>query len=186
MTKRIKFGKLGLVASGLLAGFAASLLVFQLFDNGEPTFNFPNFPIEASATDSNSTFAMATGQIDQDIEAVYFLDALTGDLNGVVLSQQSGKFMVYYHRNILADLGVDPTKNPKFLMVTGAVNLRRGAGGSQPGPVVVYIAEITTGKVAAYAIPWSAGMKNLNRPTRLEFIPLGRTICRRQTPGTGM
>ena len=44
-------------------------------------------------------------------------------------------------------------------MVTGMANLRRGGGTRlQPSTAMCYVAEVTSGKVAAYAIPWSPTM----------------------------
>ena len=117
---------------------------------------WPQTPLHAVATDRIDTFAVATGPIDGDAEAVYFLDFLTGDLRAVVISKNTGKFAGFFSYNVLQDMGVDPTKNPRFMMVTGVLNLRRGPGGVGYSGSAVYIAEVTTGKVAAYTLPWSA------------------------------
>ena len=42
-----------------------------------------------SATDRGETYAIATGPVDNEVEAVYFLDFLTGDLGAVVLGPSS-------------------------------------------------------------------------------------------------
>ena len=55
---------IGLVAGLVLSGF------------------WPHTPLYAVATDRIETFAMATGPVDDEVEAVYFLDFLTGDLAG--------------------------------------------------------------------------------------------------------
>ncbi|MHC4179830.1 MAG: hypothetical protein ACYSWU_20165 [Planctomycetota bacterium] len=117
---------------------------------------WPQTPLHAVATDRAQTFAMATGPVDDEFEAVYFLDFLTGELNAVVLGRQGNAFTAFYtYKNLVNDLGVDPSKNPKYMMVTGMANLRRGTGRLRPSLSAVYVAEVTTGKVAAYAIPWS-------------------------------
>ncbi len=117
---------------------------------------WPQTPLHAVATDRAQTFAMATGPVDDEFEAVYFLDFLTGDLNAVVLGRQGNAFTAFYfYKNLVNDLGVDPAKNPSYMMVTGTAILRRGTGRLRPSAAAVYVAEVTTGKVAAYAIPWS-------------------------------
>ena len=117
---------------------------------------WPQTPLHAVATDRAETFAVATGFVDDGVEAVYFLDFLTGDLNAVVLGRQGNAFTAFYfYKNLVNDLGVDPSKNPKYMMVTGMANLRRGTGRLRPSLAAVYVAEVTSGKVAAYAIPWS-------------------------------
>ena len=44
----------------------------------------------AMATDRIDTFGMATGALDTELEAVYFLDFLTGQLTAVVVGKQGG------------------------------------------------------------------------------------------------
>jgi len=137
---------------------------------------WPETPLRAVATDRIDTFAVATGPVDEDCEAVFFLDFLTGDLRAVVLSKNTGKFTSFFSYNVLQDLGIDPAKNPRFMMVTGMVNLRRGPGHAGVGRSVVYISEVTTGKVAAYALPWTpqAHLTGAKAP----FIPLDVTRFR--------
>jgi hypothetical protein len=120
---------------------------------------WPQTPLHAVATDRTETFAVATGFVDDGIEAVYFLDFLTGDLSAVVLGRQGRGFVAMYRYNVTADLKVDPAKNPKYMMVTGAADTRRGTVGRVLlSPSVVYVAEVTTGNVAAYAIPWERAL----------------------------
>jgi hypothetical protein len=120
---------------------------------------WPHTPLHAVATDRAETFAMATGPVDADVEAVYILDFLTGDLKALVLGKQPGTFSGFFQCNVAADLGIDPQKNPKFVMVTGVINLRRGGGSrAQYGSALCYVAEITSGKMAAYAVPWTPSM----------------------------
>lgn len=115
---------------------------------------WPAAPLHAVATDRVDGFAVATGPIDDEIEAVYFLDFLTGDLRAAVVSRQSGKFNAFYQANVAQILGVDLSKNPRFMLVTGLADIRRGGPRMQVGRSAVYVAEVTTGKVAALAVPW--------------------------------
>jgi hypothetical protein len=138
---------------------------------------WPQTPLHAVATDRIDTFAMATGPVDEDAEAVYFLDFLTGDLRAVVISKTTGKFTAFYAYNVLTDLGVDVAKNPRFLMVTGLLNLRRGGSHVAPAKSTVYVAEVTTGKVGAYCIPWSAGAHG-GTIIKAAFLPLDSTRFR--------
>jgi hypothetical protein len=131
------------------------------------------------ATDRDETFAMATGPVDEDVEAVYLLDFLTGELKAYVLGRQGRGFTAFFSENVMDELGVDPSKNPRYLIVTGMVNLRRGGASNQPGLAVVYVAEVTTGRLAAYAVPWlrsawAAGQVLPPRP----MIPLAVTQFR--------
>jgi len=170
-------GRLAYLAVGLGLGLLLTLLAVGVW---------PTRPIAAVATDRYETFAMATGPVDEEVEAVYFLDFLTGDLRAVVLGKQGNRFTAFYTYNVLNDLGVDPSKNPRFMMVTGMANPRRGAARMQPSLAVVYVAEITTGQVAAYAIPWSKGDHAAGRiigPAPL--VPLAVTRFRAAGAGPG-
>ena len=134
---------------------------------------WPHTPLHAVATDRVDTFAMATGPLDSEVEAVYFLDFLTGDLTAVVLGKQPNSWTGFFQANVAADLGIDPQKNPKFLMVTGMANLRRGGGSPlQPSNAMCYVAEITSGKVAAYAVP--VALDVCRRPAAKQSSDAGR------------
>lgn len=117
----------------------------------------PHTPMHATATDRYETFAICTGFVDDGVEAVYFLDFLTGDLKAAVLAKQPPyNFNAFYQKNIFQDLQVDPSINPRFLMVSGMADLRRIGGRQRISSSVVFITEVTTGRCAAYAIPWDS------------------------------
>ena len=87
------------------------------------------------------------GRSGDDIEAVYMLDYLTGDLKAAVLNVQTGKFMSFYEHNI-AQGPADSAhaRNPRYMMVTGEADMRRGSQG-QIGSSVVYVAEFASGQI---------------------------------------
>ncbi len=144
---------------------------------------WPQTPLHAVTTDRSKSFAMATGPVDDEVEAVYFLDFLTGDLTAVVLGKQGNGFTAFFRYKILDDLEVDPSKNPQYLMTTGMVNLRRGAAGLRPGLAAVYVAEVTSGQVAAYAIPWNKSAHAAGRmQAPVPLVPLGKTPFRAMAP----
>jgi hypothetical protein len=152
---------------------------------------WPNTPLRAVATDRTDTFAMATGPVDEEVEAVYFLDFYTGELRAAVLSKQKGTFQAVFSHNVNADLAVDPAKNPKYLMVTGVADLRRMGGGRAPlSKSVLYVAEITSGKVAAYVVPWVPAMHGAAQvfQGQMQLLTVGkfRTVAAGGgTPGIG-
>lgn len=164
MYQRVKKNPAIWLALGVAAGLVGGRL-------------WPATPLHAVATDRHENFAIATGPVDGDIEALYYLDSVTGDLMAAVLSAQTGRFMSFYKYNILADLEVEASKNPQFLMVTGVANLRRGRG-PQQSTGVVYIAELTSGKVAAYSIPWTRDRQNAAAPITASLVPLDVTQFR--------
>ncbi len=133
---------LGLLAGLMVAGF------------------LPSVPLHAVATDKIDTFSMATGHVEAEYEAVYFLDHLTGDLHGYVIGRTgNGGFGVLQHsyRNVLQDFKAEGDKTPKFLMTTGTCDLNRGGRGGQimPSRSVVYIADVASGVAGAYDMPFN-------------------------------
>jgi len=158
------------LAVGLALGTLAGLLLGLVW---------PSPALHGVATDRYENFAIATGPLDGEVEAVYFLDFLTGDLKAAVLNINNGKFTAFFTYNILQDLGVDPAKNPRFLMVTGVADLRRiGGSNVQPSASVVYVAELTTGRVAAYAVPWNPALHKQGAAFQAQLVPLDVTQFR--------
>jgi hypothetical protein len=135
-------------------------------------------PVHAVATSEQDNFLLATGPLDGETEGVFFLDSLTGDLKGAVLSPQTGTFLSFYQRNVLDDLRVDGRRNPRFLMATGLADFRRGPDLPQLGSTVIYVTDITTGRIAAYGVPWSTRRNTSLETFRGAFYPLDRTTFR--------
>ena len=61
----------------------------------------PQTPVHAVATHGQDSFAIATGLVQDNTEAIYFLDYLTGDLRAAVLSSQTGKVHFVFHLQCL-------------------------------------------------------------------------------------
>jgi hypothetical protein len=123
----------------------------------------------AVATHGSDNFAIATGLIDNQIEALYFLDFLTGDLRATIVNRRNASFSSFFEHNILGDFqGIgDP---PRFLMVTGAADLPQGRAGTQIGKSLIYIAEATTGQVAAYVLPFNSTLHASGAPQTGRFV----------------
>lgn len=143
-------------------GLAVGLLVSGLW---------PHVPLHAVGNDRFDTFAIATGPLDADVEAIYFLDFLTGDLRAAAINPRMGKFNAFFQVNILQAMSIDVAKNPKFLMITGVSSLRRGAG-PQWGSSVVYVAETTTGVIGAFATPWAPQVANAGKTMTAPMVML--------------
>jgi hypothetical protein len=152
-----------------IAAAIAAAFIFGVLAAGY----WPNVPIHAVATDRCDGFAMATGYCDEQVEAVYFLDFLTGDLSAAVVSKQTGRFNAFYTYNVAGDLAVNPGRAPRYLMTTGNADLRRSGGkATSLSRSLVYVSELNSGKVAAYAIPWSSSAWNAGQSLRGQFTLL--------------
>jgi hypothetical protein len=141
---RIVKSRPALIGAGIVMGLIIGLNIEGLW---------PSVPLHAAATHGMDKFAIATGLVDDHVEALYFLDYLTGDMRAAVLNPKTGKFTSFFTRNIAADFGTGRTTG--YLMITGFANMPRGSGNFQFARSIVYVADVTTGKVAAYTIPWN-------------------------------
>ncbi len=116
----------------------------------------PETLLHATASHSAKTMAMATGWIDDEVEGLFVLDYLTGNLNCYVLNKRNimpplSPYSVF-STNIVGDLEVQTGKEPNFVMVTGQMNFPRSGGAAVPANCVVYVADANTGNFAAYSL----------------------------------
>ena len=153
-----------LVGIGMMIG--AVVVTRHSASDAEVPLHLPA-QLQATATNSASTFAIATGRIS-DSEGIFFLDFLTGDLQCAVL-YKNGLWGAKFVANVFQDLEIQATKKPHFLIVTGENEFVRGAGGGQPGGSVVYVVDSTTGSFAVYAVPW-------NRQAEATLTPQGGNL----------
>lgn len=148
-----------LVMAGVVLGLIIGLNVGGLW---------PNVPLHAAATHGLDRFAIATGLVDTEVEALFFLDYLTGDLRAAVINPKTGEFNAFFTRNIAADFG-GAGRNAGYLMVTGLADMPRGRADFQFARSVVYVAEAGTGVVASYTIPWNSTFQAAGRPQYGQF-----------------
>ncbi len=168
MRKRIGRSRAVWVIVGILIGM---VLAGQWLDT----------PARAVATDRGTGFVVATGRLDENIEGLYVLDLTTGDLSGVMLNRQTITFSNRYTYNVLKDF--EGATDPQFTMVTGLADLRRGPTGQiQPSDAVIYVAELTTGRVVAYSVPWSRSAQSAGKPFQGDFVRLDYTKFRAGGP----
>jgi len=181
---------------GWVAGLAVGLLLGLMIGG-----LWPDTPLHAVATDRGEDFAICTGFVDDDVEAIYFLDFLTGTLRAGVLSNvpQSPGFQAVYEGNVNAALAtaiqtrnaglvqmnaarrrdgaaplpeLEMPQSPNYLMVTGAIDMRRTPGMRQQfPPSALYIAETTTGIVLTYVLPWDRNRHQANLPFSAPITP---------------
>jgi hypothetical protein len=128
--------------------------------------------VQALTSLANDAFAVCTLPLDGTNEGVFILDFETGDLSGAILNPTTGRFGVSYKHNVLADLGFKPgqVKNPKFLLVSGVMELRQ-----PPVPVapsVLYVTDSTTGATVVYGIPWNTQQAQAGQQIVAKLLPL--------------
>ena len=111
--------------------------------------------LRADTAAAGKSMAMATGPIDEDIEGLFVLDYLTGDLYCWVLGP-AGNWMGEFKTNVVAEFGgVDKGKSPEYIMTTGMIRPGGTTGQGKPANTVCYVGDANSGKVLAFSLVWN-------------------------------
>lgn len=112
--------------------------------------------LKAASAARGKSISMATGSVDGNVEGLFILDHLSGDLQCWLLNSRTGAVGGIYRANVVNDLQVDKTGESEFLMVTGGFVYNGGNRGNLvPGQSVVYVADVNTGDVVGYALMYN-------------------------------
>ena len=135
---------------------------------------WPQVPLHAVATHGQDNFAICTAPMDDDIEGIFILDDATGDLKAACLNVQMRRFNTFFDYNVLGDLPATGAKNGRYRIVSGVASIRQNVAAGQMARSVIYVAEISTGQVMAYGIPWVPGRAASMVPFKGTLVPLDR------------
>jgi hypothetical protein len=135
-----------------LAAFAVGLTARDLIQRSSTRLDLSPMILKADSAASNESFAMATGPIDSDVDGLFTLDFLTGELQCTVVNKRTGQLGGLFRANVVADLGVG--QNTKYLMATGRLSLPRGGYAARVADSIVYVLDTNTGNFVAYGLPW--------------------------------
>ncbi len=134
--------------------------------------------LHAAGAHGGKSMVMATGPIDDDVEGLFVVDNLTGDLYCWVVFSRTlgGGFVGQYKYNVAKDLGVQEGKTPDYVMVVGGVQTIRGGAVARPAKCVVYVGDSNTGNVAAYSLLWNLTSARDGAPQRgtLTLVAAGK------------
>jgi len=186
---RVKAGRIktwGMLAIGLTiglaigGGIAIGVLVGQ---HSSATANFPGLAdlhLKAMASHGSDTFAIATGPIDDDVEGLFTLDFLTGELTCFVINPRNGLFGGMFKANVANVLKVEKGKKPSYLMVTGNIQTTGTAGGQRPAASLCYVVDGNTGDAAAFTFPWvkAATTVGVAQATEMRLVQTWKTRAR--------
>ncbi len=101
------------------------------------------------------------------LEGVFVHDLLTGRLTGSVLNRHGSELVARYTANVAEDFDVNPEVKPTYAIVSGRAEIQ-GRGGAQYGYSMIYIGELTSGRVIAYAIPYKQFNRKQTQPIKLQ------------------
>ena len=73
--------------------------------------------------------------------------------------------------NVAADMQLEATKRPRYLMVCAQLRSARRLGPAT-GTGIVYVVEANSGKFAAYGVPWRHDLFVSGRPQQGELLLL--------------
>jgi hypothetical protein len=143
----------GAMTAGVLLGRAS-----------HPAAGFPSLEelkLAAMATHGSDSFAVATGPIDENVEGLFTLDFLTGDLQCYVINNRTGTPGGFFKANVNNDLSVERGKKPSYLLVTGQFAFAATYSNQRPANTIVYVVDANTGDVACYTFPWTRAASNI-------------------------
>jgi hypothetical protein len=135
---------------------------------------WPQVPLHAVATHGQDNFAICTAPMDDDVEAIFILDDVTGDLKAACLNIQMRRFNTFFDYNVLGDLPAPQGKGGNYRIVSGVAAIRQNVAAGQMARSVVYVAEISTGQIVAYGVPWVPGRASSLVPFKGTLIPLDK------------
>lgn len=170
------------VVIGLAVGGALMLgvLVGQRQQGSANLLGLEELKLKAAASHGADTFAIATGQVDDEIEGLYTLDFVTGDLQCFVLNSRTGgmagRFMI--NVNDPKIFGAKRGKKPNFLLATGTFSGGASTGGARPAASVCYVVDANTGDVAAFGFPWARAVTTSGGVQSTPMVLLGKWQAR--------
>ncbi|MFO1063877.1 MAG: hypothetical protein U0892_08450 [Pirellulales bacterium] len=145
---------------GFVAGTSAMLIVLGAgamgyFLGSQRTANLNDLLLRnVSTAAAGSNMAVATGQISDEAEGVFFLDFTTGDLQCLVYYPRLGAFGARYYTNVQNQLP-SGGRGSNYLLVTGNAIGNRGTSNVRAANCLVYVTDVTSGNFAAYVVPWN-------------------------------
>ena len=146
--------------------------------SGPVPHHMPETLLHATASHSGDSLIMATGWMDAEIEGLFTLDCLTGDLQCFVINPQVRGIGAVFHHNVIGELGAVQGKKPNYVMVTGQASIAKGTTLAAPARCVVYVADANTGNFAAYSLVWNRTMFLANTRPPGGFTLLGTGTAR--------
>jgi hypothetical protein len=138
-------------------------------------------PVLAQSTSyGEDGFVAGTARLEDDLDAFYFFDGLTGELKVVAINPRTRKFMAEFSRNVAEDFKLEKdVKNPRFMVVTGLADLVEADGNLRWGTSLFYVLERGSGKAACYGIQLPTGLRSQDNVFRGPLVGLDTAKLRK-------
>ncbi len=111
--------------------------------------------LKASSAHGNESFVVASGPVDDNVDAIFCLDSTTGKLTGFVIHPRVQRIFAAFQANVLDDLPPEQGKKPAYAMTVGRTKHYSGYSNLRLADAVIYVADCNTGKVVVYGFPWN-------------------------------
>jgi hypothetical protein len=166
-----------------LVGWAVTIGMF-LGQRTSSTGAFPGLEelrLKAAASMGSDTFAIATGSVDEEVEGLFTLDFVTGDLQCFVMNTRTGALAGRFAINVndAQIFGAKRGKKPSYLLATGHfVSSAAAGGGARPAACLCYVVDANSGEVAAFGFPWSRAVTTSGGVQSTPMIPMGKWQAR--------
>lgn len=150
----------------MVAGGALGLAIITLVSSGIGVYlgnrfaqdrmlqNLPPIELMAGTASRTKSMSMATGLIDNNAEALFVLDHVSGNLQCWMLNSRTGNVGGIFTANVKTDLMMaGKTGEPDFVMTTGNFFFNGNTTANlSPAKSVCYVADATSGNVVGYSI----------------------------------
>ena len=178
------FGRFVVTGAILMAFVAVGFLVGQN-QNQDGLIEKPAYanslPAVLESAAGGQQMSLATGRIEDGIEALFGLDHLTGDLFCWILSPTTGAVASTFRVNVTGALSVDGDAD--YVLTTGLMDFRIArSGGQRVSHSVVYVSDGNSGRVVGYSLVYDSSALSRGITAAGELTQITRMITRQ--PGT--
>ena len=160
---------------GMLLGagiFCAGGLVFHR-SAAPSTREFMPVSFRPDATSMGKSISVATGWVTDEVEGIFVLDHLTGNLQCWVMNSRSGEVGGVFRGNITAALGLQANADPDYVIATGRFDFSNFRQGNfKYANCICYVGESSAGKILAYSFTYdpTVGARGLPQLGELNLI----------------
>ena len=129
--------------------------------------------------------SMATGFVDEQVEALFVLDHTTGSLSCLILNPRNGGDGIsLYTANVKEHLGGVKAGQADYLLVTGNINANLGGrvGAQRAAGSVCYVADASTGQVVAYSFQFNRTLLDNGQGQAGVLTPVWQGAAREAAP----
>lgn len=147
-----------------------------LWESNANAMPSPGSMMDAAAR--GEAISLVTGQIEPNVEALFGLDHLTGNLFCWIVDLKSGQVGAVFSCNVRDALG-NAQGDADYAVTTGYVEFRLGrTGNERPADCVVYVGEGNSGRIACYTLVYNKQAMSNGDTTAGELRHIGGASMR--------